>query len=245
MTRTALPDIDWVTVPHGVLVRGTDERQVPALVREHADLGLPAEWFLKECPQAEVTVPEFAVSRTPVTRAQWAPFARERKLDRGLDGDFDHPVTGVGWESATEYCAWLAELTGLPVRLPSETEWERAARGGDTRAYPWGDRFDVAHANLKPAAYKGTTPVGSFPSGVGPFGVLDLVGNVDEWTSTVYQPYPGAPADVPAEETWACDRHVTRGGSWRHNRDLARCARRHGAYDSEPHDIGFRLAAGA
>ncbi|MET8977347.1 SUMF1/EgtB/PvdO family nonheme iron enzyme [Streptomyces sp. NPDC004539] len=240
-----LPDIDWVTVPAGVLVRGTDERDVPALVRDHADLGIPADWFLKECPRVEVHVPEFAVSRTPVTRAQWAPFALEKGLAAHQAGDGDGlPVTGVDWRTATEYCAWLADLTGLPVELPSETRWERAARGGDDRVYPWGDRFDDAHANLLTAGHGGPVPVGSFPSGAGPFGTLDMAGNVDEWTSTVYKPYPGAPGSVPADEAWASDPHVTRGGSWRHNRDLARCARRHGVYDATPHDIGFRVAAG-
>ncbi|MEX3106713.1 SUMF1/EgtB/PvdO family nonheme iron enzyme [Streptomyces sp. ST1015] len=241
MTRAALPDIDWVTVPAGVLVRGTDERDVPGLVRDHADLGIPADWFLKECPRVELAVPQFAISRTTVTRAQWAPFAREQGLP-GQPAD-DHPVTGVDWKTATEYCAWLADRTGLAVRLPSETEWERAARGDDARAYPWGDRFDDAHANLLTAGNGGPVPVGSFPSGAGPFGTLDMAGNVDEWTSTRYEPYPGAPASVPPAENWASDPHVTRGGSWRHNRDLARCARRHAAYDETPHDIGFRLAA--
>lgn len=84
----------------------------------------------------------------------------------------------------------------------------------------------------------GTTPVGSFPGGASPFGVLDLAGNVDEWTATVYAPYPGAPVDVPAEESWALDPHVTRGGSWRQHRDLARCARRHGLY---PGNLGAGL----
>nr|WP_277924679.1 SUMF1/EgtB/PvdO family nonheme iron enzyme [Microbacterium ureisolvens] len=93
----------------------------------------------------------------------------------------------------------------------------------------------------------GTTPVGSFPDGASPFGVLDMAGNVDEWTSTRYAPYPGAPADVPVLETWAFDPHITRGGAFRHDRDLARCARRHGAYEADlaAIGVGFRLAADA
>ncbi|MFE3829833.1 formylglycine-generating enzyme family protein [Streptomyces sp. NPDC059092] len=241
MTASSVPPVAWVTVPEGVLVRGTDERDVPALVRRHADLDLPQDWFLKECPQKEILVPGFAMSRTPVTWAQWAVFADEHTLEAPPSGPDDHPVAGVTWQQATDFCAWLAERTGLPVRLPTETEWERAARGGDDREYPWGNGFDAARANLLPLGLNGTSPVASFPSGASPFGLLDMAGNVDEWTATPYEPYSGAPGGVAPEETWASDRHVTRGGSWRHNRDLARCARRHGAYDPIPHDTGFRL----
>jgi len=154
------------------------------------------------------------------------------------------PVSGVAWADAVAFCAWFGEAHGEPVRLPTETEWERAARGDDAREYPWGSGFDPARANLRDHGAGGPIPVGSLPTGASPFGVLDLAGNVDEWTSTTYAPYPGAPADVPVAETWASDVHVTRGGAWFHHRDLARCARRHGAYGADLTGIGFRLARG-
>lgn len=238
-------EIDWVEVPAGILTRGTDERDVPELVRRHADLGIPMQWFLKECPRGEVPVPAFVISRTPVTNAHWAAFARARGHDWRPVGGMDHPVTGVSWAQASGYAAWFAGISGMPVRLPTEDEWERAARGDDAREFPWGDDFRPGRANLRGAGYGDSLPVGSFPAGESPFGVLDLVGNVDEWTSTEHYPYPGAPASVPAREAWAVDPHITRGGSWQHDRDLARCARRHGAYDPTLSGVGFRLARSA
>jgi toxoflavin biosynthesis protein ToxD len=161
-------------------------------------------------------------------------------LDADVSMPSRHPIDGVRWEQAQRFCVWLSDRLGELFRLPTEDEWERAARGDDTREYPWGDEYDANCANLAEARLGGTTPVGSFPRGASPFGVLDLAGNVDEWTATVYAPYPGAPADVPARESWALDPHVTRGGSWRQHRDLARCARRHGVYPGNL-GAGFRL----
>lgn len=159
----------------------------------------------------------------------------------------DHPVSGVAWADAVAFTGWMSERLGVAVRLPSEDEWERAARGDDAREFPWGDEYRPGLANLVDAGLDTTTPVGSFPDGASPFGVLDMAGNVDEWTSTLYAPYPGAPAEVPAVEDWAFDPHITRGGAFRHDRDLARCARRHSAYEQDlaAIGVGFRLAADA
>ncbi|MBC9711142.1 SUMF1/EgtB/PvdO family nonheme iron enzyme [Streptomyces sp. TRM66268-LWL] len=239
--------IDWVEIPAGVLRRGTPAEDLEQVAGRYADTGVPAEWYRKEAPRAEVFVPAFRIARTLVTNAQWEPFART--TGRAVPhGPADHPVTGVGWDEAAAYCDWLGRrLGGVRVRLPSEDEWERAARGDDAREFPWGDTYRTGLANLVDLGLGTTTPVGSFPDGASPFGVLDMAGNADEWTSTLYAPYPGAPADVPTAETWAFDPHVTRGGAYRHDRDLARCARRHGAYERDlaAIGVGFRVAAGA
>lgn len=233
--------LEVAEIPSGVVQRGTPIAEIDDVVRRHADLGLPRSYFAKEAPRAHVHVPGFSIARVPVTRGGYAAFCRAAGKSPALERD-DHPVD-VTWGDATQYCAWLAGVWGVSVRLPSEVEWERVARGDDTREYPWGDRFRADAANLAEAGIGGTAPVGSFPQGASPYGVLDLVGNLDEWTSTVFAPYDGAPSDVPAAEAWAPDPHVTRGGSYLNHRDMARCARRHGVYP--PHNTaGFRVVIG-
>jgi formylglycine-generating enzyme required for sulfatase activity len=232
----------WISIPAGSLQRGTPATDIDAVVRGHSDLGLPRSYFAKEAPRHAVRVETFALAATPVTAEMWSAFAHDAGLQAPIAPP-GHPIDGVAWERARDFCAWLSDRLDEIFRLPSEDEWERAARGDDAREYPWGDTFDASRANLAEAGRGGTTPVGTFPSGASPFGVLDLAGNVDEWTATVYAPYPGAPSDVPATEDWAVDPHVTRGGSWRQHRDLARCARRHGVYPGND-GAGFRLARG-
>jgi len=238
-----MDDIDWVEIPAGVLIRGTPVADIDAITAAHADLQVQRGWIAKEAPRTEVAVAAFAISRTPVTVAQWSVFAAAAGWGGGaaVTGPPDHPVDGLGWAAAVAFCSWLAARTGLPVRLPTETEWERAARGGDDREYPWGDHYTPECANLADAGVGTITTVGSFPRGASPFGLLDLAGNVDEWTDTRYAPYSGAPGDVPSVEDWAADPHITRGGSFHHGRDLARCARRHGVYPPL-RGAGFRVA---
>ncbi|WP_328561305.1 formylglycine-generating enzyme family protein [Streptomyces coelicoflavus] len=240
--------VDWVDVPAGLLRRGTPVDEVGAVARRYADTGVPLEWYMKEAPRAKIHVPAFRIARTPVTVGQWTRFAAATDRPAFRSSPADHPVVGVSWEAATDYCRWIGQrLGGLTVRLPTEDEWERAARGDDGREFPWGEEYRTGLANLVDLGIGTTTPVGSFPGGASPFGVLDMAGNTDEWTSTLYAPYPGAPAEVPSTEDWAYDPHISRGGAFRHDRDLARCARRHGAYEPDLAAIGmgFRLAAPA
>lgn len=236
--------VDWVEVSAGLLRRGTPVDEVAAVALRYADTGVPVEWYTKEAPRTEIHVPAFRIARTPVTVAQWALFATAtgRPVPQT---PADHPIIGVAWDAATSYCRWLGERLDLDVRLPTEDEWERAARGDDDRECPWGEEYRTGLANLVDLGIGTTVPVGWFPDGASPFGVLDMAGNADEWTSTLYAPYPGAPAEVPSSEDWAFDRHITRGGAFRHDRDLARCARRHGAYEPDlaAIGVGFRVAA--
>jgi formylglycine-generating enzyme required for sulfatase activity len=212
------------------------------VVAAHADLQLPRAYFAKEAPASVVWVPRFALARVPVTVDQWRAFADASGVTRPIaDRPGDHPIDRVPWEQAVRFCDWAGEQLGLPVRLPEEVEWERAARGDDQRTYPWGDEFDRARANLAEHGLGRSLPVGSLPAGASPFAVLDLGGNVDEWTATTYRPYLGAPPDVSETESWAADPHVTRGGDYQHHRDLARCARRHAVYPPRT-GAGLRLA---
>jgi formylglycine-generating enzyme required for sulfatase activity len=236
--------IDWVEVPAGLLVQGTPIEDIDAIAAAHADIGVQRSWIAKEAPRRELALPSFAIARTPVTLELWSRFADEVGWPQPQRPHGpDHPIDGVRWDEANYFCTWLADKHRWRVRLPTESEWERAARGGDAREYPWGDRYEPGRANLADLRIRKTTPVGSFPRGASPFGILDLAGNVDEWTATPYAPYPGAPPDAPSVAVAngvATDPHVTRGGGFIHNRDLARCARRHGLF-APVRGVGFRL----
>jgi formylglycine-generating enzyme required for sulfatase activity len=240
LSRSAVA-IDWVEVPAGTLVRGTPLECVDAIARAHSDIAVQRGWIAKEAPRTELWVPAFAIARTPITVAQWRLFAAQSgRYGASSVLPPDHPIDAVSWQDANGFCRWLSARAGYAVRLPTETQWERAARGGDGREYPWGEAYASGSGNLADLGIGHTTPVGSFPRGMSPFGVLDLAGNVDEWTGSLYAPYPDAPADVPSVEAWANDPHITRGGAFCHHRDLARCARRHGLY--RPHlGAGFRI----
>lgn len=233
--------IDWVSVPSGPVIIGTPVSRVHCIVTGHADLGIPAEWILKETPVRVVPVPGFEMARTPITVEQYGKFAAATGRT-AVAGEPELPVRSVRYGEAIAFCAWLAQRIGSRVVLPSELQWERAARGSDGREYPWGNQWAAGLANTAEAEIGTPTPVGSYPRGASPFGLLDMAGNVDEWTRTRYAPYPGAPYTVPAIEDWALDVHVTRGGSYLQGRDLARCARRHGLYyEHALAGTGFRV----
>jgi formylglycine-generating enzyme required for sulfatase activity len=143
---------------------------------------------------------------------------------------------------AEAYIEWLNQKTGMTFRLPTEAEWERAARGDDGRLFPWGNTFDPWRCNTAESVKKGTTPVDFYsPGGDSPCGVADMVGNVWEWTQSPFMPYPYTP-QADTENTRARGRVVVRGGAWYYTRKLARCAAREGILPNclSP-SIGFRL----
>lgn len=163
-------------------------------------------------------------------------------------GRESHPVTLVGFEDATAYCVWLAAKTGKAVRLPTEAEWERAARGGiDGRRYPWGDSLDATCAHFLPASSvkseRGTAPVGSYPPNG--FDLHDMAGNVWEWVADWYSPgyYERAQYVNPQGPETGLMR-VVRGGAWVNDDGrFLRCAYRHKLPpDSYSYSIGFRIA---
>ena len=113
------------------------------------------------------------------------------------DGDWSHPshpIVGVCWYEAQAYCRWLSSQTDVAIRLPSEAEWEAAARGRDARRYAWGDSWEPGRANF----FAAVLPVGVFPDGDTPEGLIDITGNASEWTSSPYRPYGSHETDSGA-----------------------------------------------
>ncbi len=206
-----------------------------------------------EMPRHSVTIAKpFAVGRYPVTFDEYDRFCestgRNKPNDQGW-GRENRPVINVFWEDAQAYCAWLAEQTGQPYRLPTEAEWEYAARAGTETAYWWGDDIGVNRANCDGSGSqwsgKQTSPVGSFPAN--PFGLHDTSGNVWEWVQDNWRDtYQGAPKDGRAWESGDSDYRVFRGGSWNDRSGDVRCAIRSWdpPYDRLD-DLGFRLVLGS
>jgi formylglycine-generating enzyme required for sulfatase activity len=180
------------------------------------------------------------------------------------DAQFNNPsqpVVGVTWFEAQAYCAWLTSVTGKAYRLPTEVEWEAAARGSflpplsregsglalskaegmRARVYPWGNDWDVTRANTIGGRVFKPSPVGAYKAagGVGSFGAEDQSGNVWEWTSSLYRPYPYQPDD--REDAKAEGERVVRGGSWLNRRNGTRCADRDRYSPDFDYNIGFRL----
>jgi formylglycine-generating enzyme required for sulfatase activity len=161
----------------------------------------------------------------------------------------NQPVVGVTWYEAVAYCRWLTATLndGCVYRLPTEAEWERAARGAEARVYPWGDTWLADHCNSDELRLERTTPVGVFPSGASSEGLLDLSGNAWEWCSDWYaqDAYPQRAGCITRNPTGprSGDLKVLRGGSWYNNRNIVRCAYRIGSIpDRRLPGIGFRVA---
>lgn len=169
---------------------------------------------------------------------------QERQPRFWQDGRFNgpnQPVVGVNWYEAMAYAAWLAKVTGRTYRLPSEAEWEWAARR-NRRRYPWGNEWDAKACNWQGSQLNRTNPVGLFAFRATPDGLQELAGNVYEWTATLYLSYPYR-ADDGREDPNAEGLRVLRGGSWAVDRTRVRCAYRYRNNPRNGHyDNGFRLA---
>ena len=233
-----------------------------------------------ESPQHERFLPAYQIGQYPVTNADYQDFVesggyenkrwwteagwRYCQATNRREPDYWHsarfnrpnqPVVGVTWYEAVAYCRWLSAKTGGLYRLPTEAEWEKAARGDDGRLYPWGDGLEPSRLNSKSGVriVMSTTPVGVYPQGVSPFGLHDCAGNVWEWCATKAPGYnfKSYPYDV-TEDEWTQkylegrDLRVLRGGSWHDNGASARCAYRYHLDPGEWYlNRGFRLVTSA
>ena len=179
-------------------------------------------------------------------KREWVAAKGKSWRDPGFLQDDRHPVVGVSWNDAQAYVKWLGEKSGQVYRLPSEVEWEYAARAGTTSAYHWGDEAGSGHANFfgfgSEWSGRRTSPVGSFAANA--FGLHDMIGNVWEWLQDCWnETYTGAPDDGRAWESGGCGRRVVRGGSWDNLPEGARAACRAWSEPGIRNGIqGFRLA---
>lgn len=182
-----------------------------------------------ELLQHRLSLPAFYIGRFPVTVAEYACCVRcghpEPRNWQTQLLKLDHPVEFVPFQDAMAYAAWLAELTDQPWRLPSEAEWEKAARGTDGRTYPWGNTFARWQCNIWESGIFTTTPVGSYWDGASPYGVHDMAGNVVQWSSSHFQPYPYTDPDEREEPEFP-ERRVLRGSSYENHIDSANVATR-------------------
>jgi formylglycine-generating enzyme required for sulfatase activity len=196
--------------------------------------------------QHTVDIPyDYWMARFPTTNAEYNRF-KKRNFVKGKE---NHPVSHVSWNDAMEYCKWLNQLLNseirnqkLQLRLPTEAEWEKAARGTDGREYPWGITFDENKCNTGESDKKSTTSVGLFsPQGDSPYGCSDMSGNVWEWTHSLYKPYPYKVSDGREDEK-ASGARVLRGGTFGLSGELfAGCASR--SINSFNLGTGFRVCA--
>ena len=208
-----------------------------------------------EQPLTPVSLSEFYMSRYPVTNAQYEQFDPSHRQKRMKGADSKHPVVYVTSLEAVNYCEWLRQKDGKNYRLPTEAEWEYAARGNDGRIYPWGNedrRRDLANFAdgsttfpwRDPLLYDGypeTSPVGVFSRGNSFFGLEDMAGNVWEWCLDFHHPLAGTPKRNPRSA--ANKKRVYRGGSWKSRfSNLRATARSSNAPSYSCNDVGFRIA---
>lgn len=256
-------------IPAGSFIMGTSEQQVDWLAQED-DLAKEWKtkgYFKREQPQHNVILAGYSIAKYPVTvgeyrlfleadgyrvKKYWAEtgWAWRKSIDK-IQPKYWHdekwiwndrfPVIGISWHEAIAYCNWLSEVVGKKYRLPTEAEWEKAARGTDKRIYPWGNEFDSNLCNTRANKLNKTIPVdGLSPGGESPFGCADMAGNASEWTMSEYRPYPYERKDG-RNDVEGKDLRVIRGGSWHKPILRARVSAR-GMNDPffSDNDVGFR-----
>ena len=151
------------------------------------------EWWPKSQPEHKKVTDAFYMDKYEVTNKRYKKFVEAVKRTppgHWVNGEIpteraEHPVVFVSWYDADDFCRWEGK------RLPTEPEWEKAARGTDKRTFPWGDKFEAKMGNMPQLGKNDTMPVGSFENGKSPYGLYDMAGNVWEWTSDWFKPYPG------------------------------------------------------
>jgi gamma-glutamyl hercynylcysteine S-oxide synthase len=233
-------DLPLVKIPRGKFVMGSRDDNTLA----HSD----------EQPQQTFDIPyDYWISRYLITNEQFEAFLRDTvpgyPVNGGPERGTGYPVVNVDWNTALRFCRWITQYyqgddipEGYCFTLPSEPEWEKAARGLYGNEWPWGNEFFPDLCNTREGTADRITPVGSYsPIGDSPFGCADMAGDVWEWTRSGYKPYPYEPGDG-REELSDLPQRVMRGGSWSGDRGMARCACRDWGYpDGRYSAVAFRL----
>jgi formylglycine-generating enzyme required for sulfatase activity len=232
--------VEMLLVPSGAFQMGCDARDAAP----------------NERPVTQVTLTRYYLSRYLITNAQYELFDPDHIRRRAPGSGENHPVVYVSSADAMKFCQWLSARDKRRYRLPTEAEWEYAARGNDGRRYPWGDqegRGDLANfadSNTVFAwsardindGFPESSPVGSFPRGVSPFGMEDMAGNVWEWCSDFVEPYKGKPKVNPRGPLSGAQR-IYRGGSWKSRFQSLRATTRGSNVPTfSCNDLGFRIA---
>jgi formylglycine-generating enzyme required for sulfatase activity len=241
-TQSAIPNLSvpgFVAIPAGPVTMGVDKAIDP--------MSFDNERWSAASAEGTVDVPAFFIAQREVTVAEFTRFAQATKWNvdpRALSAPADHPVAFVSWPDAVAYCRWLDSTmkstlpAGWRVTLPTEAQWEKAARGADRRKFPWGDEPRRDRANF---GAQGTVAAGSIACPECANGLSDMAGNVWEWTRSPYQAYPYNESDdrsnLGADALW-----VMRGGGFADGPQLLRTTARGGAEPGARRPfIGFRL----
>jgi len=252
-----------VKIPAGQFLMGTTKEQAVQAIKE----GTHKDWVEREQPQHIVELSEYSIGKYPITNREYQAFVRDSKYTppRGWDGDQfpsekgGHPVVNVSWKDAIAYCQWLSDKSGKQYRLPTEAEWEKAARWrshlppgegkgeGESLIYPWGNEFDPQKANTLEINIGNTSEVGQFSlQGDSPYGCADMIGNVWEWCidwldENEYKKRSGKSIKDP-QGSQTGDARVLRGGSFYDFHGVARCAVRGRNFpDYVGINFGFRV----
>ncbi len=188
---------------------------------------LGIEIGVDEVPQHKVFLSSFYMDRFEVTNQEFKVFVDETGRGKKVPGYWKNgtypqgsgkePVGDTDWFDGRDYCAWVGK------RLPTEEEWEKAARGSDGKIWPWGEKYSAGKANTSVEQHGWKTPVGYYQSDVSPFGVYDVVGNVREWTASWYEAYPGSRLKRGA---FGKNFRVLRGGSYADSGAMVRLSHR-------------------
>jgi formylglycine-generating enzyme required for sulfatase activity len=241
-------EMELVYVAPGEFTFGSTDEAIDDWLRAHPDH--ERYWIEDERPQSRISLPGYWMGRTEVTNGQYLRFVqatgrsapRQWVNGRPAAGTDRLPVVYVSWHDANAYAGWAGG------RLPSELEWEKAARGTDGRLFPWGNNWDRSRCRSSVTSVSGPSAVGSYPTGASPYGCMDMSGNTDEWCADwydaiVYRQYARGDTSAPRSG----DSRVLRGGCWTDELpSCVRCTFRNGSPpDGSYEDTGFRCARNA
>jgi formylglycine-generating enzyme required for sulfatase activity len=224
--------IQWINIPAGDFLMGDNFND------QHS--------WVDEQPVHTVYLDDYRISKFEITFEQYDIFCDDTGRNKPGDdgwGRGDRPVINISWNDAREFCSWISRKAGKDIRLPTEAQWEKAARGTDQRKYPWGNDPPTCELTNYNRCENRTMPVGSKPLGASPYGIQDMAGNVWEWCFDWYNDsyYSISPSTNPTGPDNGAQK-VLRGGTWTSTAENLRTVNRDGTFpDSSSNHIGFRI----